>query len=225
MPRPPRVDHPGAWHHVYCRGNRKQDIFLARADYEVYLACLAEGATRFEWRVHAYTLMPNHVHLILETPQPNLSKGMKRLNETYAMRFNVAHDAVGHAFQGRFGSKPIESNDYLGRLFWYLAMNPVEAQLATAPELYEWSSFAALAGTAPRQPFVVTDVARGLMQGRPRPLRRELAALLPSSTVEGIREAHREGYTVREIAAHLGCSPATVSRRLRETTGSDPVVS
>jgi putative transposase len=219
MPRATRTDFAGAWHHVYTRGNRRQEIFRERRDYALYMATLFDVVRDFGWRVHGYVLLPNHTHLVLETPSATLSKGMKQLNGTYATRFNMTHDLVGHVFQGRFGSRLISGNEDLARTLWYLAMNPVEAGLCEQPEEYEWSSYAALCGRAPMQPFLFTIIARELtVMSRP-PVRPRLDDVLSPATDDAVRRAYDAGYTVRAIAGHLGVGVATVSRRLERNKG------
>ena len=217
MPRPPRIDYPGAWHQVYSRGNRRQRLFHAERDYQIYMATLAKVASSVSWRIHGYVLMPNHTHLVIETPTATLSRGMKRLNESYAARFNSAYHLDGHVFQGRFGSKLIDGDEQLGRVLWYLAMNPVEAGLCSDPAAYRWSSYAAISGRAPMQPFLQPDIARHVLARTPPAP--SLDRLLDAGTDEAIRQAQAAGYTVRSIASHLGVGVATVSRRLKRNNG------
>src|SRR5688500_11421508 len=104
VPRPLRDDFPGAIWHLITRGVRKQPIFLDERDHEVFLALLEEVVEGFGWFCHAYCLMPNHYHLLVETPHANLSDGMERLNGRYAQYFNLRHDVEGHVFERRFRS-------------------------------------------------------------------------------------------------------------------------
>ena len=217
MPRTPRIDYPGAWHHVYSRGNRRQRLFHTERDYQIYMATLAKVASSVSWRIHGYVLMPNHTHLVIETPTATLSRGMKRLNKSYAARFNSAYHLDGHLFQGRFGSKLIDGDEQLGRVLWYLAMNPVEAGLCSDPAAYRWSSYAAISGRAPMQPFLQPDIARHVLARTPPAP--SLDRLLDAGTDEAIRQAQAAGYTVRSIASHLGVGVATVSRRLKRNNG------
>ena len=161
--------------------------------------------------------MPNHTHLVIDTPTATLSGGMKRLNESYATRFNSAYHLDGHVFQGRFGSKLIDGDEQLGRVLWYLAMNPVEAGQCSDPAAYRWSSYAAISGRAPMQPFLQPDIARHVLARTPPAP--SLDRLLDARTDEAIRQAQAAGYTVRSIASHLGVGVATVSRRLKRNNG------
>ena len=110
-------------------------------DRERFLALLLETARRFGWIIHAYVLMDNHYHLLIETPREGtLSRGMQRLNGLYAQYFNRRHCLSGHLFQGRYGSKQITSNEQLLTLVRYLAWNPVHAGLCVGPAAFPWSS-------------------------------------------------------------------------------------
>ena len=102
MARPLRLEHPGAIWHVTARGNRKEDIFLDDRDRHPFFDHLAKVVTLYRWRLHAWVLMTNHFHLLVETPEPNLSRGMHLLNGRYSQGFNARHGRVGHVFQGRY---------------------------------------------------------------------------------------------------------------------------
>jgi putative transposase len=102
MARPLRIEFPGALYHVTSRGNARHRVFRDDEDRETFLATLAWVVARFRWRCHAYCLMDNHIHLLIDTSQPNLSRGMRQLNGVYTQRFNRRHRTVGHLFQGRF---------------------------------------------------------------------------------------------------------------------------
>jgi putative transposase len=146
--RPLREDFPGAIQHVFGRGNRKQPLFLDDDDYRLYLALLAGIAAAKKWRVLAYCLMPNHVHLLIETPEGNLARGMQHLHGLYARMFNDRYGYVGHHFQGRYGSKLIRDDAQLITVVRYIARNPVAAGLAAD---WPWNScIPATTGETPR---------------------------------------------------------------------------
>jgi putative transposase len=144
------MDVEGAVHHVFDRGNRRQVVCEDELDFRLFLELLERAARRFEWRVHAYCVLPNHYHLLIETPKAGLSRGMQLLNGRYAQAFNSGRRLDGHLFQGRFGSVLVEEQ---GHALWvnrYIARNPVEAGLVTSPATWGWSSYGALRrGTAP----------------------------------------------------------------------------
>ena len=146
MSRPLRIGYPGALYHLTLRGNARAEIFLDDTDREVFLDVVGSVVERFGWRMHAYCLMGNHYHLLAETPQPNLSRGMRWLNGVYTQRFNRRHERVGHVFQGRFKSILVERDSYLLELARYIVLNPVRAGLASAPGRWRWSSYRATAG-------------------------------------------------------------------------------
>lgn len=146
MSRPLRVEYPGALYHLTSRGNARGEIFLNDVDREMFLDLLGSVVERFGWGVHAYCLMGNHYHLLAQTPQPNLSRGMRRLNGVYTQGFNRRHDRVGHVLQGRFKAILVERDSYLLELSRYIVLNPVRAGLARAPEGWPWSSYRATAG-------------------------------------------------------------------------------
>jgi putative transposase len=156
MARPLRIEFPGALYHVTSRGNARQPIYLDDVDRRRFLEHLGEVVALHRWRCHAYCLMTNHYHLLLETPQPNLSAGMRRLNGPYAQWFNVRHDRVGHLLQGRFGAVVVERESHLAELARYVVLNPVRAGIVASPEEYAWSSLRAAVGLAAAPPWLIT---------------------------------------------------------------------
>jgi putative transposase len=154
MPRPLRVQLAGGLYHIGARGNRGQKIFVDETDYKRFLELLAVAMERFQWRCHAYCLMPNHFHLVIETSEPNISGGMQRLNGTYAQWFNVRHGYEGHLFQGRFFSELIESAHHLLELSRYIVLNPVRAGLCRDAGGWPWSSYRAFVGEVRRASFL-----------------------------------------------------------------------
>ena len=108
MARPLRLEFPGAIYHITSRGNAREDIFVDDRDREVFLSVLTDTVDRYNWLCHAYCLMDNHYHLLIETPDPTLSLGMRQLNGVYTQAFNRMHHRVGHIFQGRYKSILVE---------------------------------------------------------------------------------------------------------------------
>ena len=146
----PRAEFEPGLYHVFSRGNRKEPIYADDRDRQKYLGMLGRIATRMQWRCLGYCLMGNHMHLIIETIDPNLGTGMHRLQGGYAQYFNRRHGFVGHLFQDRYDAVAVTSDTQLWRLVAYVARNPVEAGLCLTPEDWPWSSHAALlAGTTP----------------------------------------------------------------------------
>jgi len=149
MARPLRLEFPDALYHVTARGNAQLPIVETDRDRLFFLDTLGATAARFNVLVHAYCLMDNHYHLLLETPDPNLSQAMRHLNGVYTQAFNRRHDRVGHLFQGRYKAVLVDKETYLLHVSRYIALNPVKAGLADRPEAYRWSSYRATAGYAP----------------------------------------------------------------------------
>jgi REP element-mobilizing transposase RayT len=127
MARKPREDVADGISHVFARGNDRRVIYRDDSDRQTYLRLLARAVTQFRWGVLAYCLMPNHVHLLIETPLANLGAGMRWLHGLYAREFNDRHGRSGHVFQGRYGSVRVKSDEQLWGVAAYIAMNPVEA--------------------------------------------------------------------------------------------------
>jgi len=145
MARQLRLQFPGAVYHITARGNAGQDIFADDSDRLRFLDLLGREIEQHRWRCHAYCLMDNHYHLLVETPEANLSRGMKRLNMAYAQSFNRHHGRRGHLFQGRFHTVLVEKDSHLLELCRYLVRNPVRAGMVTAPGDWPWSSYNATA--------------------------------------------------------------------------------
>ena len=144
MPRRPRNEVEPGIHHVYARGNNRELIFFDDADRRAYLGLLGQSIDRQRWRCLSYCLMPNHVHLLIETTVPNLSAGMQWLHGAYGHLFNRRHERCGHVFQDRFGSKRIEDDAQLWMTLGYIARNPVAAGLCKRCDEWAWSSHAAI---------------------------------------------------------------------------------
>jgi putative transposase len=162
MPRKPRHEEAGAVHHVFARGVERRDIFLTTYDREAYLGLLGFAVVECGWNCLAYCLMTNHVHLLIETPEPNLARGIHRAHGMYAQGFNERYGRVGHLFQDRYRSSRVRTEARLVQLIDYLALNPVEAGLCEEPTAWPWSSTGAPA--AGRQPvWLAADRAAALV--------------------------------------------------------------
>lgn len=146
MPRKLRVEYPGAIYHVMNRGDRRESIFKDNVDHRRFLETLAEACGKTDWQMLAYCLMPNHFHLVVETPQANLVAGMKWFMGTYTSRFNRRHKLFGHLFSGRYKALIVDGsgNGYLRTVCDYVHLNPSRAKLLQKEEslrTYRWSSF------------------------------------------------------------------------------------
>ena len=172
MARQLRIEYPGACYHVFSRGNQKQPIFLSDDDKFFFLKCLREAHEKYKVIVHVYCLMPNHYHLILETPLGNLSNMMHFLNTAYTIYFNTKHKRSGHLFQGRYKSILIEAKSYAQELSKYIHLNPVRSEIAELPEQYPWSSYEYYRGTATPGKWLEPTLILNLFGEHPEEARR-----------------------------------------------------
>lgn len=141
MARPLRLEFAGALYHVTSRGDHREDIFLSDDDRNEWLDVLGTVCSRFNWVVHAYCQMTNHYHLLLETVDGNLSRGMRQLNGLYTQRFNQNHGLVGHLFQGRYKAILVQKENYLLELSRYVVLNPLRANMVASLDDWRWSSY------------------------------------------------------------------------------------
>jgi REP element-mobilizing transposase RayT len=284
MARPLRIEFAGAVYHVTSRGNAKQAIFIDDEDRGRFVDVLSIVAERFNWLCHAYCLMKNHYHLLIETPNANLSKGMRELNGVYTQGFNRRYRRVGHLFQGRYNAIIVEKDNHLLSLCRYVVLNPVRVGLTKRADQWRWSSYRATIGLVKRPSFLTVDWILSQFGGRKRvamekyrrfvmeridkespweTLRgqifygadefiKQLSALLDEKRnmkevprlqryvartslgelFKGKRGKERKaedktiyaayvryGYTMKEIAEHLGLHYATVSRAIKRVQG------
>ncbi len=147
MARPLRIEFDGALYHVTSRGNDRKAIYKDDSDRELFLNTLAQVSGRFHWICHAYCLMNNHYHLVIETPDGNLSKGMRQLNGVYTQAYNKRHRRVGHVFQGRFKGILVQKDSHFLEVCRYVVLNPVGAKMIGHPRRWKWSSYRATAGS------------------------------------------------------------------------------
>jgi putative transposase len=148
MARPLRVEFPGAFYHVINRGNAGEAIFRSNGDREKFLEYMGKAVERFGIKVHTYCLMTNHYHILIETPEANLSRAVQWLNVSYAVYFNRRRHRKGHLFQGRFKSILVDADAYLKHLSRYIHLNPLRANMVEELLSYPWSSYPAFVGKA-----------------------------------------------------------------------------
>lgn len=156
MSRPLRLELAGGLYHVTSRGDGREDIYLSDTDRLVWLDVFGQVCKRFNWVCHAWCQMTNHYHLLIETPEANLSQGMRQLNGV-TQRFNRAHARVGHVFQGRYKAILVERDSYLLELARYVVLNPLCARMVKRLEAWPWSSYLATCGQAPPADWLQTD--------------------------------------------------------------------
>ena len=157
MVRPLRIEFPGALYHVTSRGDRQEAIFDDDQDRTALLNILGDVVSRFRWQCHAYCLMGNHYHLMIETPQGNLTKGMRQLNGVFTQWSNRRHQRSGHLFQGRYKAILVDRNAYFLELARYIVLNPVRARIVAQPGQWPWSSYRAMVGEEPSPKWLATD--------------------------------------------------------------------
>lgn len=157
MARPLRIEYPGAYYHVISRGIGRESIFRSIRDREKFLEYLEIASDRFSIVIHTYCLMSNHYHLLMETPESNLSRSIQWLNVSYATYFNKKRKRSGHLFQGRFKAILIDADAYLKQLSRYIHLNPVRAKIVDSPGQYRWSSYTAFTGKQKPPIFLETD--------------------------------------------------------------------
>jgi len=162
MARPLRIEFAGGLYHVTSRGDRREDIFVGDEDRAAWLDLFGLVCERFNWVCHAYCLMTNHYHLLVETIEGNLSKGMRQLNGVYTQYVNRTHRRVGHVFQGRYKAIVVEKDAYLLELARYVVLNPVRARVVAQPEDWPWSSYRAMVGTEAAPTWLAVE---GLLRG------------------------------------------------------------
>ncbi|HSL64882.1 MAG TPA: transposase [Gaiellaceae bacterium] len=156
MPRTPRVQEEGGVVHVTARGNNRGRILRDQRDKLLLLDALERAVVRFGWRCHAYCVMGTHYHLLLQTPEPNLSSGMHWLNLRFARRHNRRHGRTGHVFERRFHSERVDSERHFLAAARYIVRNPVRAGLCDHPSQWPWSSYRATAGERHAPDFLTT---------------------------------------------------------------------
>jgi len=157
MARPLRIEYAGALYHVTARGDRQEAIYLSDNDRIEFLEILSQAVETFNWLIHAYCLMDNHYHLLIETPDGNLSKGMRQLNGVYTQTHNRNNHRVGHVFQGRYHAILVQKEAYLIELARYIVLNPVRARMIRKAENWPWSSYLDTAGAREAPSWLHTD--------------------------------------------------------------------
>ena len=161
MGRPLRIEFPGAHYHVTTRGNERKEVFKSRRDREKFLYYLESAVMRYGAVIHAYCLLNNHYHLLMETPSGNLSQIMQHINGAYTNYFNTKRKRSGHLFQGRFKAILIEADEYVTELSRYIHLNPVRAGMVKRPEEYPWSSYRDYAGERSTPEWLKTGLVLG----------------------------------------------------------------
>jgi len=184
MPRPPRLQARGATYHVTTRGNRKQEIFTDPRDRLRFLQLLEQVVELLGWHCHAYCLMTNHYHLLVQTLEADISQGMQRLNGAYAKSFNWRHGYEGHLFERRFHDELVEGHAHLLELTRYIVLNPVRAGIVGTAERWQWSSYDATIGKRPQPAFLTTNWVLSLFSGDPSRARKLYADFVSAGALD-----------------------------------------
>jgi putative transposase len=163
--RPLRLLVADGIYHVTARGIARNEIYLDDHDRRLFVHILVQTLARFSWRGLSYCLMPNHFHLLIRTPIPNLSRGMARLKGGYAKAYNRRHERIGPLFAGRFSARLIQRDRHLLETFRYIALNPVAAGLCETPSSWRWGAHPALAGEQKAPEWLAVEEARGWFGG------------------------------------------------------------
>jgi len=162
MGRQLRIEYPGAYYHVTARGNERKEIFKSERDRERFLEYLESSVVRYGGIIHAYCLMNNHYHILLETPSGNLSQIMQHINGAYTNYFNTKRKRSGHLFQGRYKAILIEADEYASELSRYIHLNPVRVGAASTPDKFRWSSYQDYIGLRKSANWLTTQFILGL---------------------------------------------------------------
>ena len=198
MARPLRIEYPGAYYHVTSRGNEQKDIFKSRRDREKFLEYLASATERYGAAIHAWCLMSNHYHLLLETPAGNLSQIMRHINGAYTTYFNVKRKRSGHLLQGRYKAILVEADEYLAELSRYIHLNPVRAGIVERPEQYQWSSYQSFIGQSKPPAWLKTGFTLGCFAKKESDARRKY-----KSFVEGMIGKEYESLESKTFGASI----------------------
>ena len=185
MARPLRIQYAGGGYHVTSRGNARKSIFKGDKDRGMLLNILEEVNERYHWLCYAYCLMNNHYHLVIETPDGNLSKGMRQLNGVYTMRFSRRHGSIGHVFQGRYKAILIQKESHLLEVCRYVVLNPVRAKIVKSPEKWGWGSYRGTLGTERPHPCLTTEWVLGQFGSRKRKAERRYKRFVYEGIVGG----------------------------------------
>lgn len=203
MARPLRIQYPGAFYHITSRGNERKDVFKSKRDREKFLSYLASASERYNARIHVYCLMGNHYHLILETPDANLSQIMQHINGAYTTYFNTKRKRAGHLFQGRYKAIIIEADEYATQLSRYIHLNPVRAGIVEQPSQYPWSSYQFYTTRKKQVDWLVTDFVLGYF-GRSRSTAKKKYCEFVVSLLDQEYESPLEEVVASTILGSLG---------------------
>lgn len=180
MARPLRIEYEDAVYHVTARGNKRRKIYFTKTDYQKFLQYIAEAKKKFGILIHSYVLMGNHYHLIIETPEANLSKALHHINSSYTTYINHKRKRSGHLFQGRYKAIVVSKDNYLVELSRYIHLNPFRAGKVEKPEEYQYSSYKTYK-TGKKDEILTQDLILGLIAGHKSEARRKYKAFVETA--------------------------------------------
>lgn len=202
MSRPLRIEYPGAWYHIMNRGRRNEEIFFTDADREEFLKVMKEAGELWNLKISAYCLMPNHYHLLVHTPEGNLSRCMRHINGVYTQRFNRQNKKEGQLFRGRYKAVLVDKDNYLLEVLRYIHRNPLKAGLVKTLEEFSWSSHKAYLSKANKWSWLQREVL--LTQLTPV-ISRQKSAYLEFVSL-GESEEIEKFYSLKKLSSMLGSS-------------------
>ena len=199
MSRPLRIEYLGAWYHVMNRGRRREHIFPDSADYESFIKVLRETSEGWNLKIAAYCLMPNHYHLLVQTPDGNISRCMRHINGVYTQRFNRCHKKDGQLFRGRFKAVLIEADSQLLEVLRYIHRNPLDAGLAKGLD-YPWSSHQGYMSRATKWEWLSRDILLTMLSGEKKKEKSAYADFVS----KGVPEEIGRFYSLKNLPSMLG---------------------
>ncbi len=199
MSRPLRIEYPGAWYHVMNRGRRRENIFLDRADYESFIKVLQETSEGWNLKIAAYCLMSNHYHLLVQTPDGNISRSMRHINGVYTQRFNRCHSKDGQLFRGRFRAVLVDGDSHLLEVLRYIHRNPLRAGLAKGLD-YPWSSHQGYMSPARKWEWLYKDILLTMLSGEKKKEKSAYADFVSKGEPEEIARF----YSLKNLPSMLG---------------------
>ena len=217
MARPLRIEYPGALYHLMARGNARAAIYKDDQDRQAFSDNLGRVAERCDWCVWAWCLLDNHYHLLIETRQATLARGMREVNGVYSQAFNRRHRRVGHVLQGRYKAVLVERDAYLLELSRYIVLNPVRASLVERAGDWCWSSYRGVMGKAVAPDWLAVDATLALFHSQRGPARRAFARFVAAGIdVDPYRDQTRAG-----LLGSDGFAEQTMQRIDRDTVRSE----
>ena len=192
MARPLRIAYADAWYHVMNRGSRKEPVFLEPKDYAGFVDLLGGSVELWNVRIAAYCLMPNHYHLLIQTPEANLSRCMRHINGVYTQRFNRFHQCDGQLFRGRYKAILVDADRYLLELVRYIHRNPLRAGIVEKLDAYSWSSHKGYLSSANKWNWLHKDFTLSMLTPEKKVQRRQYRQFVVKEASKDIREIYEK---------------------------------